>query len=359
MILYKYYSYDAGISALKNEKLGFRNPENFNDPFEFTVLSNISSGDSSQLRKTIDGLKKNVAVLSLSRTFDNPLMWAHYGQEHTGFVIGYEVDGPFLNDKQYNIISAHEGDVLYTGTKISNSLDEVLVERLHKIFQVSHGINLNDLEKFERTEIENLLRRILLVKHVSWVYEEEVRIIKTPHPILKTSEEINSDPFLKYSSVTIDVAPSYGLITIPGFYLYENKAKIKEVYLGIRNPLVNEIGFQRNIIIEEDTSLVDKAAQKKWEIKQMVMEEKSWQLTSISINYEKLKIIKYGNGLLNRFNFNGIEAGYLKLQLSKQPIHRDTIYEFTNWCGKPYLKINGRFVGISSISDSHGMISQD
>lgn len=104
MILYKYYSYDAGISALNNGKFGFRNPKEFNDPFELTSLSNFSGGKSVQMPRTIDALKKNIAVLSLTRTFDNPLMWAHYGQEHTGFVVGYEVDKLFLKSKQYNIV---------------------------------------------------------------------------------------------------------------------------------------------------------------------------------------------------------------------------------------------------------------
>jgi len=80
----------------------------------YSQVSNFSGEKSVQMPRTIDALKKNIAVLSLTRTYENPLMWAQYGQEHTGFVIGYEVDEPFLKSKQYNIVGVDQGNVVYT-----------------------------------------------------------------------------------------------------------------------------------------------------------------------------------------------------------------------------------------------------
>ena len=34
LILYKYYGFNSGESALESERLGFRTPTHFNDPFE-------------------------------------------------------------------------------------------------------------------------------------------------------------------------------------------------------------------------------------------------------------------------------------------------------------------------------------
>jgi hypothetical protein len=48
MILYKYYGFEAGLSALKSQRLGFRLPAYFNDPFELSFLSN-GSGDEKKI----------------------------------------------------------------------------------------------------------------------------------------------------------------------------------------------------------------------------------------------------------------------------------------------------------------------
>ena len=42
MILYKYYSFNSGKSALESERVGFRTPTHFNDPFEASVIEGKS-----------------------------------------------------------------------------------------------------------------------------------------------------------------------------------------------------------------------------------------------------------------------------------------------------------------------------
>ena len=42
MILYKYYNFNAGKSALESERVGFRTPTYFNDPFEASVIEGKS-----------------------------------------------------------------------------------------------------------------------------------------------------------------------------------------------------------------------------------------------------------------------------------------------------------------------------
>ena len=118
MILYKYYSFTAGIAALNSRRLGFREPAYFNDPFELSYLSSVDATQSEleQLAKMINGLKRSLVVLSLARTPHNPLMWAHYSENHSGFVIGYEVDDGFLTDDTLNIIPVNRGAVTYTGS---------------------------------------------------------------------------------------------------------------------------------------------------------------------------------------------------------------------------------------------------
>lgn len=119
MILYKYYSAGNGLKAIESRRLGFRSPEYFNDPFELTALSN-GDGPGSKLdllRQQVHQLKEHVVVLSLTRNPKNPLMWAHYGCEHTGIVVGYDVSDVFLTSQEHNLIPVDSGDVIYTHTK--------------------------------------------------------------------------------------------------------------------------------------------------------------------------------------------------------------------------------------------------
>src|SRR5665647_580539 len=111
MILYKYYGYSAGLTALLSEKLGFRCPNYFNDPLELSFPIDQSDPKAIQLAQGLEVLRESVVILSLTQTPLDPLMWAHYGEEHKGFVIGYDISDPFLNSSDYNLVTADEGAV--------------------------------------------------------------------------------------------------------------------------------------------------------------------------------------------------------------------------------------------------------
>lgn len=47
----------------------------------------------------MDRVNKCLGILSLSRTFTNLLMWSHYANNHTGFVIGLMIPMSFSTKK--------------------------------------------------------------------------------------------------------------------------------------------------------------------------------------------------------------------------------------------------------------------
>ena len=242
-ILYKYYSYAGGKAALKSQNLGFRKPEFFNDPFELTALSNSVGPVSKQetLKARIDQLKDQVAILCLTRSAFNPLMWAHYADQHQGFVIGYDVSGPFLNSPDYNLITVDSGDVLYTNTKTPFDLNPESMEALQGVYQYAMG--------FEGAADRALARRLFLTKHASWVYEEEVRVVKKVVDWTRTVEEDQADPFRSFYMLTRNLEPHEvpGIDFEPGYfvaplnenarelYLYHHKMPVREVYIGARS----------------------------------------------------------------------------------------------------------------------------
>jgi hypothetical protein len=259
VILYKYYGYESGLKALHSSNLGFRTPYHFNDPFELSFLSNSEGPRSKQaeLISKLDELRNTVVILSLTRTPYNPLMWAHYGQEHTGFVVGYDVSDEFLSSSKYNLIPVISGDVIYTYTKNSHMLDLDIMYRIRDIYLSSMG----DATKIMDQKTLSFSRKIFLTKHASWVYEEEVRAVK-----------ILSRDDVHVNNSQNDERRSHSLLeSIPGLSIFDFKVPIKEIYLGLRNPLItgrNEVGFMK----KEDRRIY-----------MLTMDEKSWNLKSREI----------------------------------------------------------------------------
>lgn len=228
VILYKYYDTLGGGHALRSRRLGFRTPTHFNDPFELTALSNGNGPLAKQgtLRTQIHELKEQVVILSLTRSPLNPLMWAHYGREHTGIVIAYDVSGDFLNSQDYNLIPADSGDVIYTHTKSPFNLTPQTMQALLHVYQ--QGFGAPGPPTYEHQAIA---RRLFLTKHASWVYEEEVRVVKIVHSLFEEEQLFQADPLR---------ANDFGGYLPEGLYLYKEQMPVTGVYLGVKNNLLRD-----------------------------------------------------------------------------------------------------------------------
>lgn len=228
MILFKYYDAVGGRAALNSRRLGFRTPSNFNDPFELTALSN-GEGPMAKLdtlRHQIEQLKAQVIILSLTRSPFNPLMWAHYGREHTGVVIAYDVSGVFLNSLDYNLIPVDSGEVIYTHTKSPFKVTPQTMDILMRVYQ--RGFGAPGTQTYEQ---QALARRLFLTKHASWVYEEEVRVVKIADSMFDESHAFQTDPFRSFD---------FGGGLPPGLHLYKREVPIMGVYLGARNTMLKD-----------------------------------------------------------------------------------------------------------------------
>src|ERR1041385_3130272 len=96
-----------------------------------------------------DGFNKHIGVLSLTEKPDNLLMWAHYAQQHTGFVIEFNADEPFFHHKRT------ESDEFGYLRKVSYSINRP------NVF----------LTKVSSTDM-------FLTKSKDWEYEQEWRKLK-------------------------------------------------------------------------------------------------------------------------------------------------------------------------------------
>ncbi|MBO0399913.1 DUF2971 domain-containing protein [Aeromonas veronii] len=166
--LYKYYK-SLPDDYLLNPTLKLACPEHLNDPFESSIsklISEIPEQVDTRLEyfKAIvnnAGLSRslsNTGVISMSETHRNLLMWAHYANEHKGFVIGYKDD--ILNDK-FN-------------ERISN---------IHNISKKPLKVNYDTVRFDSKSEREHIdshkkaIRKILTTKGDDWIYEKEHRYL--------------------------------------------------------------------------------------------------------------------------------------------------------------------------------------
>jgi len=98
----------------------------------------------------MDILRDRIGVLSLSRTNSNLLMWSHYADSSTGYVIGLNEDHDFFRQKN------HKGEIV-------RALPVTYTEKRNAV-SYKH---------------DNWYHKLLCTKPIDWAYEEEERIFLT------------------------------------------------------------------------------------------------------------------------------------------------------------------------------------
>jgi hypothetical protein len=188
MKLYKYVPLASARAILASSTLGFRQPVHFNDPFDRPVAIPVPTENVAQALFAQIGAdakstiwETNYAVLSLTRSVANALMWAHYADSHRGVVLEIDAVAAGFADLATNFIPAHFGSVIYTkrfsdGPYLSKFEVGVTVGQTH------HFV----LEHYEKWQ------RLFLTKPLDWAYEEEVRVVKCVHGVLGQSVESQS-----------------------------------------------------------------------------------------------------------------------------------------------------------------------
>jgi hypothetical protein len=132
-------------------------------------------------------------ILCLSEKYDNLIMWAHYAQNHEGFVLGFNSEDPFFFQKRSDY------DALRTLKKVKYK------ENRPEITFFNNKMSDSELADY-------LIENILLTKSNHWASEEEWRIIFS----LKDADKV--------------VDHDYGKA-----YLFNYPAKIiTSIYFGVR-----------------------------------------------------------------------------------------------------------------------------
>ncbi len=126
------------------------------DSFEMTFQNIAGKGFNMNIIKTkMDELLKKaltVGICSLSKNYEDELMWSHYASAHYGFCIGYNMHyfERSLERYFYNVL-----DVDYS----------------------EHPPEIKFMEQYMSTDVTMGMRQLIATKSLKWKNEEEVRII--------------------------------------------------------------------------------------------------------------------------------------------------------------------------------------
>lgn len=163
--LYKYWSFssqyiDENLQKLCEGKIWMPIANTLNDPFEFQILSDRLD-EEKKLEFRVDTLGRN-SILSLCDSYDNNLLWSHYGWSHSGICIAFEVE-----DK------ARIFPVTYCKEQI-DATDDIEQWLSIKAKVISKQ---PDAWSADERKILGRVRKIMFYKHCDWKYENEFRII--------------------------------------------------------------------------------------------------------------------------------------------------------------------------------------
>lgn len=161
-----HFNKDQVRDADRNQRDFYKN--NGEEVYDFDELQ------LSESMSIIQSELSDLGILSFSEDFNNPLMWAHYADEHKGMVIEFDFNEPFFMDslkeldgRKSRFGKSYLADCYEFPEKVDYRRVMPSFERAE--FSAPDSMDGYHWEKFNRT--------ILFTKSNDWIYEKEQRSI--------------------------------------------------------------------------------------------------------------------------------------------------------------------------------------
>ncbi|MFN3137475.1 MAG: DUF2971 domain-containing protein [Allomuricauda sp.] len=172
MLVYKYRggNFERDLEAIEKNYYWAPTFDKLNDPCETFIntepfksqtkivanfLGKAKSSQFEDLQRALHNLfvtkKRGIGIYSLSRTFKDELLWAHYANSHKGFCIEYDLDSLVNNYKSF--------EAYYFPVKYSRKPPSFTLSDINK----THG--------------DYIVKKIVGFKSKRWGYEKEHRIV--------------------------------------------------------------------------------------------------------------------------------------------------------------------------------------
>lgn len=171
MLVYKYRggSFKRDLKSLENNEFWASHTRQLNDPCEGMIaisdyeaqMDNLKlffpqqSNDLTLLNQAfqnlIDMKDNKLGILSLSKSYDDELLWAHYADSHKGFCIEYDLE---------KLLAKQNPKHRFFNVQYSNQIP-----------------NLNFSQLSDQNDPDSLIKIMLGYKSQRWEYEDELRVI--------------------------------------------------------------------------------------------------------------------------------------------------------------------------------------
>ena len=139
MRVYKFLNCKYGLRALRQRRLKISEIGSLNDPFDLIPVDLSDARVRMAFLHNREQLGKKQGLLCFSRTWHNPVLWAHYSESHRGLCLGFEIpEGGPTNRRN--------------------------VEYVDQLIKLPDNLDLEFAEG------------LLFSKYAHWGYEDEVRL---------------------------------------------------------------------------------------------------------------------------------------------------------------------------------------
>ena len=126
--------------------------------------------------EALEGEFDNLGVISFTEDFDNPLMWAHYADEHRGMVVEFDTSKPLFAGSCVQIEAGAR--MSRFGDRFTSSAfefpEKVRYRREMPVFDRSEYAVPDSFNEFHWRKFS---RAILFTKAIDWMYEKEWRSV--------------------------------------------------------------------------------------------------------------------------------------------------------------------------------------
>jgi len=99
--VYKFLKSDDALWDIRQQKLKISEICDLNDPFELAPFDLSDPEFRKTLLKSRDELNANRGMVSCSRVWTCPILWAHYSDKHRGICLGFDVRKDRATDIDY------------------------------------------------------------------------------------------------------------------------------------------------------------------------------------------------------------------------------------------------------------------
>jgi hypothetical protein len=124
--LYRYVGAATAWECLKESSLAFMPPRNFNDPFDtnpaLDLVGLTEQKAKAMLRTRNSFMNSVIGGACFTARKDDPLMWAHYGDEHKGVMLCFDAMHPDLAGLQRVIYSSKRPSVDVIASDVGQKL---------------------------------------------------------------------------------------------------------------------------------------------------------------------------------------------------------------------------------------------